>query len=123
MSREDASLPVPRYPPLSRRQYVLCLLAGGAGCMAARYWLLPEWVGRVEAGTATLARALDQAVSETVGVALACAALALFACTMFNLVRRERQRRADMAARELAFVTSLGHSVAPFSPSNEAPRR
>ena len=123
MSAGEVPPPVSRGLPLGRRQLAFCLLAGWTGFMAARHWLMPAWIERAASGRATIARAMDQAIAEVVGIALASAAAALFACTLYNLVRRERRRRAGAAARELAFVTSLGHCAKPLSPSNESPRR
>lgn len=108
--------PVPRYPPLQRRQLLFCLLAGWIGFVSARHWLMPKWIERAESGQVTVAHAVERAIDETAGIVLAC--------FFFNLVRRERLRRAEAAARELAFVTSLGHSTdIPFPSNNPSPRR
>ncbi len=116
--------PVPRYPPLQRRQLLFCLLAGWIGFFSARHWLMPKWIERAESGQVTVAHAVERAIDETAGIVLACAGVVALACFFFNLVRRERQRRTDAAARELAFVTSLGHSLdIPFPSNNPSPRR
>ena len=130
MNVAAAPLPVSHLLPLSRRQLVVCLLAGGSGFVAARHVLVPNWIARAETGRATLAWAMDQAISEVAGITLACFGIALFACAAFNLLLllllllRERRRRSEASARELAFVTSLGHSLdIPFPSNNPSPRR
>ncbi len=124
MNVAAAPLPVSHLLPLSRRQLVVCLLAGGSGFVAARHVLVPNWIARAETGRATLAWAMDQAISEVAGITPACFGIALFACAAFNLIRRERRRRSEASARELAFVTSLGHSLdIPFPSNNPSPRR
>lgn len=123
MSREAAPAPTTRFTPLNRRQMLLCMWAGYAAYLGARHWLVPKWIARAESGQVKAAHAIPRAIDETAAIVLTSVGVVAFVCYFFNVIRRERQRRAEAAARELAFVTSLGHCAEPLSPSNETPRR
>ena len=104
---------------LERRQLLACLALACAGFLAARGWLLPRWIERAEAGKVSIAGAMNGAMSDIAGSVLACLGTGLLACNFYNRIRHERQRRADAARREIAFVTSLGNSrYSPLQPND-----
>lgn len=107
----DGQPPARGFAGLGRRQGVACLLAPLAGVMVATHWRVPDLQERVSRGTLAPGKAIETAAASTSGFLLVCLASALLACTLYNRFARERARGRNAGAREMAFLTSLGHRL------------
>jgi hypothetical protein len=104
---------------LGHRQVLACLLAAFAAGPIARHWLVPRLQQRVADGLLQAPQAIESAAASAGGLMLACLGGALLACTLYNRLARERARRRQARAREITFLTSLGHSLPGPRPSSD----
>lgn len=85
----------------------------------ARHLLVPDPQQRVASGTLAAADAIDSAAASTAGLMLAVLGGALLACTLYNRLARERARRRQADARQIALLTSLGHRLSGRRPPSD----
>ncbi|WP_148268116.1 hypothetical protein [Pseudoxanthomonas spadix] len=96
-----------------------CVLLTLAAELIAWHLLVPRLQQRVASGTLAAADAIDSAAASTGGLMLAVLGGALLACTLYNRFARERARRREADARQIAFLTSLGHRLPGRRPSSD----
>lgn len=115
----DRQPPSRGFAGLGHRQGVAWVLLTLAAGWMARHLLVPDLQQRVASGTLAAADAIDSAAASTAGLMLAVLGGALLACTLYNRLARERARRRQADARQIALLTSLGHRLSGRRPPSD----
>lgn len=115
----DGQPPSRGFAGLGHRQGAACVLLTLAAELIAWRLLVPDLQQRVAGGTLAAADAIDSAAASTGGLMPAVLGGALLACTLYNRLARERARRRQAHARQIALSTSLGHCLPGRRPSSD----